>query len=95
MLKVHFRSELYCDNLSIDKAAEESLNELDAFKHFVQNQISAKEVCLEQVNKYQNDIQILQQNILQSEQDLRHLITSRLTGQDIPNLKDKQKVSYF
>lgn len=69
---MHFRNELSCEKELSDEYRN-VIESLDQFHHDVSRQIADLEKALVQIEKYQYDIQLLKQKLIQEEQILKHM----------------------
>ncbi|KAK2588097.1 hypothetical protein KPH14_004158 [Odynerus spinipes] len=83
-LRVHFRSGIGGDK-KITEIAEELLSELDVLYKTVKEETASLEVCLDQIDQYQQEIQKLRQKVVQVEQQLRTVLSPTY----LPNNREK------
>ncbi|XP_014483634.1 PREDICTED: nesprin-1 isoform X6 [Dinoponera quadriceps] len=83
-LEVHFRSGIGGDN-RVKEAADDLIAELNALHGTVKEQTASLEVCLAQIDQYQQEIQQLRQHIVQVEQQLRTVLSPTY----LPNDREK------
>jgi hypothetical protein len=69
---VHFRNELSCEK-DISDEYRNVIEILDQFNQDINRQIADLEKALAQIEKYQYDIQLLKQKLIQEEQILKHM----------------------
>lgn len=67
---MHFRSELSCEK-DLNDEYRAVVESLDQFHQDVTRQIGDLEKALQQIDKYQHDIQTLKQKLIQEEQLLK------------------------
>lgn len=67
---MHFRTELSCEK-DLNEEYRAVIETLDHFYQDVNRQISDLEKALQQIDKYQHDIQMLKQKLVQEEQLLK------------------------
>lgn len=67
---MHFRSELSCEK-DLNDEYRELIATLDRFNQDVNLQIKELNTALQQIDKYQQDIQMLKQKLVQEEQLLK------------------------
>lgn len=83
-LRVHFRSGIGGDK-KISEIAEELLSELDVLYKTVTEETASLELCLDQIDQYQQEIQKLRQKVVQVEQQLRTVLSPTY----LPNNREK------
>nr|XP_050869210.1 muscle-specific protein 300 kDa [Vespula vulgaris] len=83
-LRVHFRSGIGGDK-KITEIAEELLSELDVLYKTVTEETASLELCLDQIDQYQQEIQKLRQKVVQVEQQLRTVLSPTY----LPNNREK------
>lgn len=67
---MHFRTELSCEK-TLNEEYRAVIESLDKFYQDVSRQIGDLEKALQQIDKYQHDIQLLKQKLVQEEQLLK------------------------
>lgn len=67
---MHFRTELSCEK-DLNDEYRAVIDTLDQFYQDVNRQISELDKALQQIDKYQHDIQMLKQKLVQEEQLLK------------------------
>ncbi|XP_078048160.1 muscle-specific protein 300 kDa isoform X4 [Augochlora pura] len=80
-LQVHFRSGIGGDS-RIGETVDELLTELDSLHGTVKEQVASLEGCLTQIDRYQQEIQQLRQQIVQVEQQLRTVLSPTYLSSD-------------
>lgn len=79
---MHFRNELSCEK-EINDEYRTVIESLDQFQQDVARQIADLEKALSQIEKYQYDIQLLKQKLVQEEQLLKSMTPESHTPENI------------
>ncbi|XP_029680499.1 nesprin-1 isoform X2 [Formica exsecta] len=90
-LEVHFRSGIGGDN-RVRNTADDLIAELNALHNTVKEQTSSLEVCLAQIDQYQQEIQQLRQCIVQVEQQLRTVLSPTYMTNDREKAFQEQQI---
>ncbi|XP_039285327.1 nesprin-1-like [Nilaparvata lugens] len=88
-LQVHFKSGVGCDK-KVSETAEELGHELEALNALVKEQSSALDATLTQIDKYQQEIQNLKQQVVQVEQHLRTVTSPTYLPHDREKATEEQ-----
>nr|XP_033322974.1 nesprin-1 [Megalopta genalis] len=80
-LQVHFRSGIGGDS-RIGETVDELLADLDSLHGTVKEQVASLEACLTRIDRYQQEIQQLRQQIVQVEQQLRTVLSPTYLSAD-------------
>lgn len=79
---MHFRTELSCEK-EISDEYRIVIESLDQFQQDVSRQIADMEKALSQIEKYQYDIQLLKQKLIQEEHLLKSMTPESHTPENI------------
>ncbi|XP_054006700.1 muscle-specific protein 300 kDa isoform X2 [Hylaeus anthracinus] len=90
-LQVHFRSGIGGDS-RIGDTVDELLDELDGLHSTVKEQTTSLEACLAQIDRYQQEIQHLRQQIVQVEQQLRTVLSPTYLSSDKEKALQEQQI---
>ncbi|XP_020291842.1 nesprin-1 isoform X3 [Pseudomyrmex gracilis] len=90
-LEVHFRSGIGGDN-RVKDTADDLIAELNGLHSTVKEQTSSLEVCLAQIDQYQQEIQQLRQQIVQVEQQLRTVLSPTYLPNDREKALQEQQI---
>jgi oligoendopeptidase F len=82
---VHFRTELSCEK-DLNDEYRAIIESLDQLYQDVGRQISDLEKALQQIDKYQHDVQLLKQKLVQEEQLLKTMTLEHPDSSD-PNIQ--------
>lgn len=82
---MHFRTELSCEK-DLNDEYRAIIESLDQLYQDVGRQISDLEKALQQIDKYQHDVQLLKQKLVQEEQLLKTMTLEHPDGSD-PNIQ--------
>lgn len=82
---MHFRTELSCEK-DLNDEYRVIVESLDQLYQDVSRQISDLEKALQQIDKYQHDVQLLKQKLVQEEQLLKTMSLEHPDGAD-PNVQ--------
>ncbi|XP_018338972.1 PREDICTED: nesprin-1 isoform X6 [Trachymyrmex septentrionalis] len=90
-LEVHFRSGIVGDN-RVKDTADDLIAELNSLHSTVKEQTTSLEVCLAQIDQYQQEIQQLRQHIVQVEQQLRTVLSPTYMPNDREKALQEQQI---
>ncbi|EZA53954.1 Nesprin-1 [Ooceraea biroi] len=90
-LEVHFRSGIGGDN-RVKDTADDLTAELNSLHSTVKEQTTNLEVCLAQIDQYQQEIQQLRQRIVQVEQQLRTVLSPTYMPNDREKALQEQQI---
>ncbi|XP_018395829.1 PREDICTED: nesprin-1 isoform X2 [Cyphomyrmex costatus] len=90
-LEVHFRSGIVGDN-RVKDTADDLIAELNSLHSTVKEQATSLEVCLAQIDQYQQEIQQLRQHIVQVEQQLRTVLSPTYMPNDREKALQEQQI---
>lgn len=83
---MHFRTELSCEK-DLNDEYRAIIESLDQLYQDVGRQISDLEKALQQIDKYQHDVQLLKQKLVQEEQLLKTMTLEHPDGSSDPNIQ--------
>lgn len=94
VIQVHFRSGIGGDS-KVSEAGEELLQDLDLLLGSVKEHTGSLDATLTQIDKYQQEMQQLRQQIVQVEQQLRLVLAPTYLPHDREKALAEQQVGYI